>query len=147
MKTKENRLFHVLWPILLIATTLVIWSFSLTPAKQSSEQSGFIRDLLMRLLGNGAFAELFFTYIPVRKLAHFTEYCVLGGEWAGYGLLKKKKYLYACGLPVAVIDELLQFLSPGRAPAVKDVLIDTAGFLCGCILVWAAAALWHKRRR
>lgn len=124
-----------IWPIVLGLTTLMIWGFSLTPAEQSSEQSGFVRQILMWLLGNGEAAEFFFAHISVRKLAHFTEYFLLGAEWAVYSRVRGQKRLWLWGLPVAPVDELLQFLSPGRAPAVTDVLLDTAGFLCGLWLM------------
>ena len=144
---RKNRIWHIVLPVMLALTTLLIWSFSLTPAKASSEQSGFVRELLLWLLGNGAFAEAFLTLIPVRKLAHFTEYFVLGAEWKLYSRIAEKKRIWLCGLLTAVIDECLQFFSPGRAPAVKDVLIDTAGFLCGCLLIWAVFTLCRKRKK
>ena len=135
-QTQRGQAARFIWLGLIIVTTLVIWGFSLTPAEQSSEQSGFVKKILMWLLGEGALAEFFFTYIPVRKLAHFTEYFVLGAEWSGYSHVSGRRWIWLCGLPVAVMDELLQFLSPGRAPGVTDVLIDTAGFLCGLCVLW-----------
>ena len=52
----------------------------------------------------------------------------------------------------ATVDELLQFASPGRAPAFTDVLLDTAGGVCGWLtfvlllqlIAWVAR---HKRKK
>ena len=144
---KPGRIARVMWPAALVLTTLVIWGFSLTPAEQSSQQSGFIRAFLLWLLGEGPLADFFIAHIRVRKLAHFAEYFLLGGEWAAYSRVSGRPRLWLWGLPVAVVDELLQFLSPGRAPAVTDVLLDTVGFLCGVGLVWLFVRVFCKKKK
>lgn len=77
----------------------------------------------------------------VRKLAHFTEFAVLGV------LLSITIYLYIskrrrtffitlpAGLAVAVCDELIQMTSEGRACQITDVLIDFSGILFGALII------------
>ena len=83
--------------------------------------------------------------VLVRKAAHFTEFAVLGSLWGGCSRVYERRRLWLCGLLTGVADECLQFLAPGRAPMVLDVLIDTAGFLCGAALIFAVARLRQKR--
>ena len=143
----SRKVSRVVWPTVIGVTTLVIWGFSLTPAETSAQQSGFVRQLLLALLGEGALADFFLTYVPVRKLVHFTEYFVLGGEWALYQRADRRRWLGLCGLPVAVVDECLQFFSPGRGPAVADVLLDTVGYACGFALFWLLARTFCRKQK
>jgi VanZ family protein len=70
--------------------------------------------------------------LVLRKLAHATEYAVLGALLAR--ALAELPAL-ALGIAVAAGDELYQHLVPGRVGALLDVGIDAAGVLLG-ILVW-----------
>lgn len=130
-----------------------IWLHSAIPASGSSEESrvvgNFIRPLLELFLGKGNLTDHI-----VRKLAHFTEYTILGllmganvfalteqvRSWFSlprgaaffcwsYGLL--------LALAVALLDESIQIFSPGRSPQVTDVLLDTAGSLVGLLFMLA----------
>lgn len=78
----------------------------------------------------------------VRKLAHFTEYALLGA--AVYGLLCaaaprfiRRKRLAALGISAvfAAADELHQLFVPDRAGRLTDVLIDSCGAAAGIIFV------------
>ncbi len=77
---------------------------------------------------------------PVRKIAHFSEYCILGillmGAW--YDSNKKKAVIvlfpFLTGLIYAATDELHQLLVSGRAGMVSDVIIDGSGVLAGVLL-------------
>lgn len=88
----------------------------------------------------------------VRKGAHFTAYALLGFLLAllfgQYNIIGSKQllfsvftaFLYACS------DEFHQTFVNGRSGELRDVLIDTAGALCGALFVIALAVLIHKRR-
>ncbi len=86
----------------------------------------------------------------VRKTAHFTEYLILGillrlclESWFGKrGLLTPGGW--ACGTLYACTDEMHQILTDGRNAMWTDVLIDSAGTLCGVLLVVLAFALKRK---
>lgn len=77
---------------------------------------------------------------PIRKLAHFSEYAILGllvlYYLNDYQSLSIKRiivyeilfcFLYACS------DEIHQYFIPGRAMMFKDVLIDTSGSILSAI--------------
>lgn len=95
--------------------------------------------------------------LPVRKLAHMTEFGMLG--ILILLLLRTWKLpLLHCGLwsMLAVLicasaDELHQFLAKeGRAGRVTDVLIDCAGALIGCLAVsgiWMLVKYIQKRKQ
>ena len=132
--------------IILIALLLIfIWGNSCLPGEVSGAFSNWVKELLSRLFGT----------LPgdpqtghglLRKLAHFTEFACLGASlcWLG-SMLKKKFYIpLICGFLVACTDETIQCFIPDRGPAVKDVLIDTAGVAVGLGLLLAATAINQK---
>ena len=86
--------------------------------------------------------------LPVRKLAHMTEFGTLG--MLIFLLLRTWNFsLPRCGLGAmlgalicASADELHQYLAQqGRSGKVTDVLIDCAGALIGCLVVWGVLLL------
>jgi len=71
--------------------------------------------------------------VVLRKLAHVTEYAVLG-----YLLLRaigRELPAVIAGVAYAVTDEVHQHFVAGRHGAVYDVAIDTVGVLIGVYLV------------
>lgn len=135
----------VLWP-------LVIWGHSLLPAARSSAESTWVMEAMAPLLTlTGLAPDCWHTL--VRKLAHMTEFALLGAFWtaalppdgAGDCSLKKGRacqILLAC-LLTALADETIQLFVPGRGSAVTDVWIDTLGAAIGL----GAALLKGKKRR
>lgn len=76
---------------------------------------------------------------PLRKVAHATEYCILGIIVVSLlrGIKVKNKYflsLLSCFL-YACTDEMHQIFT-GRTPMFKDVLIDTAGCMIGLLIFY-----------
>ncbi len=142
-------------PLLLIVITLLfIWSNSMMDANASTGQS----DLAGRW-----FRELFdvekepfrFLYENRRKVAHFTEFTLLGAESCLFLLLNFRTrvsgYLMggaACFL-VACLDETIQLFSPGRVASFSDVCLDTAGALSGMLFVGLLGFLifWGKKAK
>ena len=90
----------------------------------------------------------------VRKCAHFTEYALLGAlltlhlHYVMQGQRFRRVALRAwCFATLyACTDELHQMYVGGRGPAVRDVLIDSAGAMTGAALGVAAILLWHRLR-
>ena len=126
-------------------TTLTIWGLSLRSAGDSSTQS----NALALPLAGAAEAKgewLSIIMMIVRKLAHFSECAVLGLWWGLYAQRRPLKLAWLYGLPVAVIDELLQYFAPGRAPGFWDAALDYCGYFCGFALVMAAAE-WRRNRK
>lgn len=129
----------------MIGLMILIFIFSAMPAEESSEQSGFIVDIISKTY-SGLSAKalspetLSFLSLLVRKAAHFSEYAILALTVL-YALSMKivePKLLYPVSLLIshlyAISDELHQYFVPGRCCAYKDVLIDTAGGLTAIVV-------------
>ena len=141
MKNKKGWVL----PTLIGGMTLFIWSQSLLPGQVSGQESGFVVRLLAGLLGLESLPD--WVHTLVRKLGHFTEFAVLGGLWSGYGRRRPLRWSWLYGLAVAAADECLQFIQPDRGPAVTDVCIDYAGYLCGWLLVLFLANMAEKKKK
>lgn len=75
----------------------------------------------------------------IRKVAHITEYAILGiFSYVAFLLHKKKKIVLSvtslCAI-YAVTDEIHQLFVKGRACRWYDVLIDTCGALLGIMII------------
>ena len=88
----------------------------------------------------------------VRKLAHFTEYFVLGCLTPGL-VLHYTNSVVRVGLiaaawcvTYAITDEFHQMFTDGRGPAVRDVCIDSAGAITGIVILLAVTLLIRRRR-
>ena len=84
----------------------------------------------------------------VRKLAHLTEFTILGGvlymilrRYITYGTVIKTIGL---GMLIASLDEFIQLFSPGRSSQISDVLIDTVGVIIGILIVKLAYYIKYK---
>ncbi len=158
MKSKKTVVLRICLTALTALFIAWIYSNSLKNAEQSTAQSGKVLTLLKNI-----FAFLFpesdvvISMRFVRKAAHFCEYALLGFllffTLKSYGI----RTLISCAVAyigstlVAFSDEGLQFLSDGRAPALLDVLIDSAGALCGVaaafVLCLTVQAVVKKRKK
>lgn len=144
--TKQRLTRGVLWAAI-AATTLFIWSWSLKSADASQAQSDTVRRLIVAVCGTEATGSWLYVYI--RKVGHFAEFALLGGEWgiARRWLTDRVRWLaLAAGPAVGVCDELLQHLSAGRSPQVSDVLLDCVGYAFGMAAVWAVFRLRARRK-
>ncbi|MTH31987.1 VanZ family protein [Veillonella dispar] len=86
----------------------------------------------------------------VRKLAHLTEFTILGGvlyailrRYITYGTVIKTIGL---GMLIACLDEFIQLFSPGRSSQFSDILIDTVGVVIGILVVKLVYYIRYKRR-
>lgn len=79
----------------------------------------------------------------IRMCAHFTEFAVLGlllflcVRYFLTGKIKAKHVAilsWAFGTIYAVTDEIHQYFVPGRACEITDVVVDSAGVICGIII-------------
>ena len=100
-------------------------------AEESVRESGWVWNVLRSIIP-GISVKL------VRKLAHFTEYFVLGGLlWTDFYLTKESLALpLLTGLIVAGADEYFQTFIPGRSGQLSDVLIDFSGLSLSVLLLW-----------
>ena len=134
---------------LISASLLFIWGNSLLPASISGALSQWVQNLL-GLLDFAEEGQVLEEGI-LRKLAHFLEFCLLGGLlcWL-FGMLRKKTEAFwlpalGCGCLTACVDEMLQHFSEGRSPQFTDVLIDISGVVLGIILYVTGYYLCRKR--
>ena len=133
---------------LLACNLLFIWGNSLLPASISGGLSQWLRDLLGMAAGEMAGQ----SDGVLRKIAHFAEFCSLGIllSWL-FAMLKERKQAVilpaaAYGCLAACVDEMLQHLSPGRAPRLTDVGIDTVGVLAGISLLCLGYHIRNKKQ-
>ena len=85
----------------------------------------------------------------VRKLAHLTEFTILGSvlytilcRYITYGTVIKTIGL---GMLIASLDEFIQLFSPGRSSQISDVLIDTVGVVIGILVAKLVYYIRYKR--
>ena len=152
MKDKRLTVARVIMTVLTVAAIAAIFYNSSLNADESTEQSSPLTDLINGWLRS---AGISFTLTEgiVRKLAHFTEYSVLGA------LMLTTVYLYTgrrgktlciatpAGILVSVCDELIQLIPEGRSSEVRDVLIDSGGVLFAAIIVMIIISLLENRRK
>lgn len=124
----------------------IIFYMSNQPATVSAAQSGGVIEFLSNLPFIGStvkyMVEIDIAEFIIRKSAHMFSYFLLAvllfmsmydnskniGKVAFLTILFT--FLYAC------TDEFHQLYIPGRSGEFKDVMIDTAGGILGCLVVW-----------
>ena len=86
----------------------------------------------------------------IRKLAHLTEFTILGGvlyvvlrRYIEYGTVVKT---IGVGIVTASLDEFIQLFSLGRSSQLSDVLIDTVGIIIGISVVKLTYYISHDKR-
>lgn len=130
----------------MLGTVCFIFVNSMLPKQESSEQSSKVEDFLEEVIPDDLPAKQ-----PIidntRKIAHFTEYGLLGIEVALYVVIfMRKRLIWAVpasfGIPFAVgfLDESIQVLSD-RGPAIEDVWIDIGGYAAFAVLTYGVCAL------
>lgn len=134
---------------LLVLNVLFIWGNSMLPAHISAAISGFVRDVLSKLLGSigGGGADDIMGEGILRKIAHFIEFTCLGCLLGWLFSMLRKHWLvpFLCGALVACVDELIQCFVPGRGPRITDVLLDSVGVACGIALLLAGYTIYQRR--
>lgn len=128
MKNKSSTILMLLW-------MLLIFIMSSFDATESANQSNFIVNIITDIFKIENIELLSFI---IRKLAHFTEYLILG--FLTINMLNKndisKKYLISILICIiyATSDEIHQIFVPGRACQIRDILINSIGSITGVYL-------------
>lgn len=151
---KKEILLRTIFTAFTLALIIFIWIHSLAPADKSSQESANVLNFLNRILTKLQLnADL--TDFIVRKLAHFLEFTAFGAVFSATyiiytnQLVKNIPNMLFILLAVPVIDETIQYFSPGRSPQVSDVLLDFGGCVTGLIftsLVFIAIKLLKKKK-
>ena len=156
IKIKINIL-RIILIILLIGTFSIIFGFS----SQDSEKSSGISRKVTEIITNPIKSiqekpkqerEKILDEIEsiVRKLAHFSIYTVVGvllmALLSTYQLKEMNRVSISLilGVIYASSDEIHQCFTPGRGPAITDVIIDTLGVLLGILLVMLLIKIYKK---
>ena len=137
---------------LLMIMLAVIWGNSMTPGNVSGELSGWVSRLIGIFLPFLS-PESEYGHWLVRKIAHFSEFAILGTLFAWlFAMLMDRKLLrfcipMGCGMVCAIIDECIQIFSPGRVCSFWDMCIDWSGVLTGVMLIILTCLFIVKRRK
>lgn len=131
----------ILCSILIGLNLWLIWGNSAMTGEESGNLSGWLQQFLAFLPQSPLFETV------LRKLAHFSEFALLGllMGWMSV-LLKERTFpgLLGLGLTVACIDETIQYFVPGRASMLLDVWIDAAGFTAGLTLLTIGYTIYKR---
>ncbi|MBR2661151.1 MAG: VanZ family protein [Clostridia bacterium] len=138
--------------LLTLALMVMIFCFSMETAEDSDKRSGVLSGGIISLLYPGyeqmdpAEQQAVYDRVQhvIRKLAHFTEYMMLGfmirlclESWFGQRM-KRSRVLtligFGAGTGYACTDEAHQLAIEGRSGQVTDVLVDAGGVLAGAVL-------------
>ncbi len=144
MKRTQARI--LLCSVLIGGLLLFIWGNSLLPAELSLKLSDWVKTLLTWGSSSGAVAG---SSGFLRKIAHFSEFAVLGMSlgWL-FGMLGKRWYFpLLLGFSAACVDETIQFFVPGRGPGLFDVALDTAGVAVGLGLLLIGYTVIKKKKQ
>ncbi len=132
--------------IVLILWMIVIFSFSSADANKSTGTSDKVITTMIEIKDKITNKEtpnnekeiiVKNSSFYIRKIAHITEYLILG--FLMFNLLKQysvTNIYYAIGLSIlySCTDEFHQLFISGRSGSIRDVLIDSIGILIGTYL-------------
>lgn len=141
--TKKRQWF---WTILIVFYVGFIFNNSITPAAESSRQSGRVLAMVLAVLQAAGLDGAVVTEHFIRKMAHFTEYFLLGVLlWnclKAYRLSEKLWLALQLWLVTVIplTDETIQLFSKGRAGLISDVWLDISGAALGSLCMLGA---WH----
>ncbi|MCQ2540142.1 MAG: VanZ family protein [Acetatifactor sp.] len=159
---KKKLIISIPAALLLILLYCTMFSFSSEEAEVSGSRSHDICMKAVELVDalNGqtdwseiqknAYADRYETF--VRKLAHFTEYCISGvllyillSQWVTFSA-KIYILMILWILLTASFDEIHQLFVSGRDGNIPDVLLDTLGGSTGIFLSYRISHYFHKKR-
>lgn len=129
-----------------------IWLHSMMNGVESAEESMSVLGFITQIFeGMGLDVDL--TEHILRKLAHFSEFALLGILLAIDTLIAAGSCIKNIGNPlflsifVAAVDETIQLYSEGRSSSVIDIWIDFAGAAAGIAIFVLIFELWYKRHK
>ena len=152
--SKNNK--SVVWLIITVVWMTVIFCFSAQPADVSTDTSLRV-GMTIGKMSVPDFSKLpkeeQIDYakkieFPVRKMAHATEYAILGCLLTNLCLTfpMRKAYMWGwlMGSAYAATDEFHQLFVSGRSGQITDVMLDSVGCLAGCLVTCLILHLVRK---
>ncbi len=157
---RRNIIIRVLTFMLTIAVCITIFKFSSEDSGKSTGTSDFVIECI---INSNPFTKDLDSVekenikenikMPIRKLAHFSIYTVLGitimCHVSTYAIDRYKRIggsLFV-GMLYAISDEIHQLFVPGRSGQVRDVFIDTFGVIFGICIVLLIQDTMKKGRK
>ena len=127
-KNKSSTFLVLIW-------MTIIFIMSSFNAEDSANQSNFIVNIIANIFN---IENVKLLSLIIRKLAHFTEYLILGTLVINMFTKNNAKKTYLLSILLCIIyaisDEIHQIFTPGRACQIKDILIDSVGSITGIYL-------------
>lgn len=157
---RRNIIIRMLTLMLTIAVCVTIFKFSSEDSGKSTGTSDFVIDCIInnnhftKDLDNVHKEEIKENIkMPIRKLAHFSIYTILGIAVLIHictyeiGEYKKMGCSLIIGMLYAISDEIHQLFVPGRSGQVRDVIIDIFGVIFGIGIILLIQNLVKKGRK
>ena len=127
---------------------LVFISFASSDNLNAGNTSRIIGPLILWLFPSTSPETLAVVNIITRKIAHFTEYAILGFlaargfRTSPHPTINRRWFLICVALVVvyALLDEYHQSFVPSRTASIFDSMIDMTGGLAALIIVWKRTA-------
>jgi VanZ family protein len=141
---------------ILSAITLLYILFIFSNSIYSGESSGYQSKVVMQIINDFLYKtgiNINLTEFFIRKLAHFTEYFILGNLLtvtikAYVSRIRECVFLELfLLLLVPVIDEFIQTFSLGRSGNAGDIILDFCGALCGMLIIYFTMRVSTARRQ
>ena len=137
--------------IVLCLIVFFIWDNSLQNGGNSDGFSLIFAEWLAPIADKlGFYGNIWALNRIVRKLAHLTEFTILGGilyvvlrRYIEYGTVVKT---IGVGIVIASLDEFIQLFSLGRSSQLSAVLIDTVGIIIGISVLKLTYYISHDKR-
>lgn len=154
MNSLANKLVKTILILLIISTAAFIFIQSTKSKEESKSDSDKVGDIIEEIIPPETPAGDF-VQTNLRKIAHFTEFFLLGTE---VSVLVAVFYFHRFGIPlsyafgilIAATDETIQIFSE-RGPSVRDVMIDFLGFAASTVIIYTLSAIikliFEKRKQ
>ena len=157
LRFTRSSMSSIIAGILLFFLYLMIFGFSGQNGEESGSLSHLISEKCVEIINSLSgrhwtvlMQQQLATYFehPIRKLAHFSEYAVMGILvyilWKNRVIFRKNLFLLVTlwVFLSAGLDEFHQLFVPGRYGCFADVCLDTCGGMFGFLLMF----LWEKVR-
>lgn len=150
---KHKKRIAIIFLIVAAGCVLGMFYFS----NQNGDRSnGISEDIVLHILNllsispDSSIKVMDLANFVIRKLAHFSEYTVLGIGLCGLMRVLVKRYwgiaAIVLGAVLASLDEFHQLFIPGRSAMVSDVVIDSCGVVVGSIIFTLIILLQEKKR-
>lgn len=152
------NILRIILILLLLCTFFVIFGFSSQDGKTSGGLSRTITEKILQISNKYNNLEkeqkekvADRTEKIIRKTAHFSIYTIVGlllmSLLSTYHINEKRRIIISIilGMLYATTDEFHQSFTPGRAPKLTDIYIDTLGVILGTLIILLVIKIYKKK--